>query len=160
DRNYGVGSDGILLLTSTARADFGLRIFNPDGSEAEKSGNGLRIFAKYLWDHGYAKQPTFAVDSPGVLVECQLAVRAGRVNFCAGSTLASGSSSCGAASPAVKTGRCDHGRVRVRMPGGELAIHVRPDWSLRLEGPVEEVCTGTLAREFVEAYVTGEPLNP
>jgi len=46
------------------------------------------------------------------------------------------------------------------MPGGELAIHVRPDWSLRLEGPVEEVCTGTLAREFVEAYVTGEPLNP
>src|SRR5436309_7828543 len=56
DRNYGVGSDGILLLTSTARADFGLRIFNPDGSEAEKSGNGLRIFAKYLWDHGYAKR--------------------------------------------------------------------------------------------------------
>jgi len=63
DRNYGVGSDGILLLTSTARADFGLRIFNPDGSEAEKSGNGLRIFAKYLWDHGYAKQPTFTVDT-------------------------------------------------------------------------------------------------
>ena len=46
DRNWGVGSDGILLLVSTRRADFGLRIFNPDGSEAEKSGNGLRIFAK------------------------------------------------------------------------------------------------------------------
>src|SRR5262249_61746626 len=71
DRNYGVGSDGILLLTSTSRADFGLRIFNPDGSEAEKSGNGLRIFAKYLWDHGYAKQPTFTVDTPGGLVQCQ-----------------------------------------------------------------------------------------
>jgi diaminopimelate epimerase len=45
DRNWGVGSDGILLLVPTTRADFGLRIFNPDGSEAEKSGNGLRIFA-------------------------------------------------------------------------------------------------------------------
>jgi len=74
----------------------------------------------------------------------------------AGFTLASGSSSCGAASAAVRTGACDHGRVRVRMPGGELAVHVRPDWSLRLEGPVEEVYTGTLAAEFVEAYVTGE----
>ena len=51
DRNWGIGSDGILLLVPTARADFGLRIFNPDGSEAEKSGNGLRIFAKYLWEN-------------------------------------------------------------------------------------------------------------
>ncbi|PYN98691.1 MAG: diaminopimelate epimerase [Candidatus Rokuibacteriota bacterium] len=253
DRNWGVGSDGILLLTPTSRADFGFRIFNPDGSEAEKSGNGLRIFAKYLWDHGHAKTPTFTVDTLGGVVECQLHVRDGRVNFVtvemgratfraaeipmtgtgdavnlplrladgtqltitavsvgnphcivfvdhlderecrrlgplieehpafpnrtnvqfarvaardaldiliwergAGYTLASGSSSCGAAAAAVKNGRCDHGRVRVSMPGGELAVHVRPDWSLRLEGPVEEVCTGTLAREFVEAYVIGD----
>ncbi|MBI4247074.1 MAG: diaminopimelate epimerase, partial [Candidatus Rokubacteria bacterium] len=61
DRNWGVGSDGILLLTPTARADFGLRIFNPDGSEAEKSGNGLRIFAKYLWDHGHTTKATVTV---------------------------------------------------------------------------------------------------
>ena len=61
----------------------------------------------------------------------------------AGFTLASGSSSCGAAAAAVRNGLCDHGRVLVRMPGGELAVHVRPDWSLRLEGPVEEVYTGT-----------------
>ena len=46
DRNWGVGSDGILLLVPTGRADFGLRIVNPDGSEAEKSGNGLRIFVE------------------------------------------------------------------------------------------------------------------
>src|SRR2546422_8067662 len=63
DRNWGVGSDGILLLVPSTRADFGLRIFNPDGSEAEKSGNGLRIFAKYLWNHGRAKTPTFTVRS-------------------------------------------------------------------------------------------------
>src|SRR5262245_37972984 len=81
DRHRGVGSDGILLAVPTAHADFGLRIFNPDGSEAEKSGNGLRIFAKYLWDHGLAKSPTFTVETKGGLVECQCHVRDGRVNF-------------------------------------------------------------------------------
>jgi diaminopimelate epimerase len=54
----------------------------------------------------------------------------------------------------VRTGRCDPGRITMRMPGGELAVHVRPDWSLKLEGPVEAVCTGTLTPEFVAAYVT------
>jgi len=81
DRNWGVGSDGILLLVPTQRADFGLRIFNPDGSEAEKSGNGLRIFAKYLWDHGRTKRPSFTVDTKGGLVECQCRVEGGRMGF-------------------------------------------------------------------------------
>lgn len=50
-RNFGVGSDGILLgPLPSQNSDFALRIFNPDGSEAEKSGNGLRIFSRYLWD--------------------------------------------------------------------------------------------------------------
>jgi diaminopimelate epimerase len=255
DRNRGVGSDGILLLVPSSRGDFGLRIFNPDGSEAEKSGNGLRIFAKYLWDQGHAKTETFTVDTRGGLVECHCHARDGRVGFVtvemgrvtfrapevpmtgpdadavgvplaledgtrltvtavsvgnphcvifterldeaevrrlgpliehhpafpnrinvqfarrlaanaieimiwergAGWTLASGSSSCGAAAAAVRNGLCGHGRVSVTMPGGELAIDVRPDWSLRLEGAVEAVCTGTLTAEFVEAYVDTEP---
>jgi len=249
DRNWGVGSDGILLRVPSRRADFGLRIFNPDGSEAEKSGNGLRIFAKYLWDHGHAKKATFTVDTKGGVVECQCRVEGGRVGFVtvemgratfrapeipmngpdrevvsvplqlgngttlavtavsvgnphcvtfverlvegecrrlgplierhpafpnrtnvqfarvsardavdiliwergAGYTLASGSSSCGAASAAVRNGLCDHGRVRVRMPGGELTIEVRSDWSLRLDGPVAEVYRGTLSAEFSAA---------
>ena len=76
-----MGSDGILLLVPAwAGADFGLRIFNPDGSEAEKSGNGLRIFAKYLHDHGHASRPTFTVDTKGGRVECQCHVTDGRVN--------------------------------------------------------------------------------
>lgn len=56
DRHYGAGSDGILFgpLPSVS-ADFALRIFNPDGSEAEKSGNGLRIFARFLWDQKILK---------------------------------------------------------------------------------------------------------
>ncbi|MEC8395941.1 MAG: diaminopimelate epimerase, partial [SAR324 cluster bacterium] len=50
DRNLGLGSDGILVGEKIADAEFRLRIFNPDGSEAEKSGNGLRIFVRSLWD--------------------------------------------------------------------------------------------------------------
>lgn len=55
DRHLGVGSDGILELVPPPEG-FGaaVRIHNPDGSEAEKSGNGVRIFAKFLFDHGYA----------------------------------------------------------------------------------------------------------
>ena len=65
-RNFGVGSDGILWgpLPST-QSDFGLRIFNPDGSEAEKSGNGLRIFSRFLWDQGLVKKPEFSIETPG-----------------------------------------------------------------------------------------------
>jgi diaminopimelate epimerase len=65
-RNYGIGSDGLLLgpLPSTS-ADFGLRIINPDGSEAEKSGNGLRIFARYLWDTGRVGSDPFAIETKG-----------------------------------------------------------------------------------------------
>ena len=69
-RNFGVGSDGILWgPLPSAKADFGLRIFNPDGSEAEKSGNGLRIFSRYLWDCGLPKTATFTVETPGGVVE-------------------------------------------------------------------------------------------
>ena len=51
----GLGRHPRCSCRAWAGADFGLRIFNPDGSEAEKSGNGLRIFAKYLHDHGHAR---------------------------------------------------------------------------------------------------------
>jgi diaminopimelate epimerase len=65
-RNFGVGSDGILWgpLPSN-QSEFGLRIFNPDGSEAEKSGNGLRIFSRFLWDQGLVKNPQFTIETPG-----------------------------------------------------------------------------------------------
>ena len=67
----------------------------------------------------------------------------------AGWTLASGSSSSAVACAAVKNGLCDHGLVTVRMPGGELSVDVRPDWSIRLQGPVEEVYTGTFSRDLM-----------
>jgi len=249
DRNWGVGSDGILLLVPPwGGADFGLRILNPDGSEAEKSGNGLRIFAKYLHDHGRTRRETFTVATAGGRVECRCHVENGRVRVVtvemgratfrapeipmngpageavgvplevkgetlvatgvsvgnphcvifteeldeaavrrlgplvehhpafpnrtnvqwarvtsrhdvdiliwergAGFTLASGSSSCAVACAAVVNGLCDHGLVTVRMPGGTLSVEVRSDWSIRLQGPVEEVYAGTLSRDFMDA---------
>jgi diaminopimelate epimerase len=69
-RNYGAGSDGILWgPTRSTRAPFGLRIFNPDGSEAEKSGNGLRIFARYLFDREKVAEAPFTIETPGGVVE-------------------------------------------------------------------------------------------
>lgn len=65
-RNFGVGSDGILWgPLPSKQSEFGLRIFNPDGSEAEKSGNGLRIFSRFLWDQRLVKSPAFTVETPG-----------------------------------------------------------------------------------------------
>jgi diaminopimelate epimerase len=81
-RNYGVGSDGILLLIPAENADFGLRIFNPDGSEAEKSGNGVRIFGKFLYDHHFTREDRFTVQTPGGLVHLSLdRVSDGRVSL-------------------------------------------------------------------------------
>lgn len=70
-RNFGVGSDGILWGPLPARdgAAFALRIFNPDGSETQKSGNGLRIFCRYLFDRGLVQHVPFKVHTLGGVVE-------------------------------------------------------------------------------------------
>jgi len=72
NRHWGLGSDGILAAVPSTKADFGLRIFNPDGSEAEKSGNGLRIFARYLHATGKTKKTHFTVETKGGLVTIDL----------------------------------------------------------------------------------------
>lgn len=78
DRHRGVGSDGILeLLPPSGTPDrFGLRIWNPDGSTAEKSGNGLRIFAKYLREHGHTSANTFTISTAGGDADIALALDA------------------------------------------------------------------------------------
>jgi diaminopimelate epimerase len=249
DRNWGLGSDGILAFVPSKRADFGLRIFNPDGSEAEKSGNGLRIFARYLHATGKTKKKRFTVETKGGLVSIdlhidrhgdaaaatvemgiatfkpdalpcslevpeliqqpieaagrsliftgvsvgnphcvvfkptgeswsredllalgpalehhklfpkrtnvQLAVPTGPKEIFiliwergAGETQASGSSSCAAASAAVRLGLVKS-PVTVKMPGGVLNIVVAPDFSLTMKGPVAEVARGTLSPSFI-----------
>lgn len=251
-RHWGVGSDGILLRTGSSVADVGVRIFNPDGSEAEKSGNGLRIFAKYMWERRGLRASPMRIETKGGVVEAVCHVRDGRVTavtvemgratfrvseipmegpgdeavavplqvddrvlmvtcvsvgnpHCvvfsdrlsegeartwgprievhpafpnrtnvqfarvlerdrvaiqiwergAGYTLASGSSSCAVAAAAVRNGLTD-GQLTVAMPGGELWVEVRPDYTIRLRGPVAEVCAGELAPEFVAALRSGE----
>lgn len=251
NRNWGLGSDGILALAPTKKADFGLRIFNPDGSEAEKSGNGLRIFAHYLHATGRTRKKQFTVETKGGLVTIDLhvdrhgdansvTVEMGQATFkpaalpctltvtdliqqpieaagrsltftgvsvgnphCvvfkpageswsreellslgpalehhalfpkrtnvqlavptgpkdlfiliwergAGETQASGSSSCAAASAAVRLGLVQS-PVTVRMPGGMLNIDVAKDFSLTMKGPVAEVARGTLSPSFVRS---------
>ena len=72
-RNYGIGSDGILLgPLPSEESDFRLRILNPDGSEAEKSGNGLRIFSRFLWDQGLVREHPFTVETLGGVVVCNV----------------------------------------------------------------------------------------
>lgn len=65
NRNFGVGSDGILYGPILKDNKIKVKIFNPDGSEAEKSGNGVRIFSKYLLDKGYVKEKTFILSTLG-----------------------------------------------------------------------------------------------
>ncbi len=72
-RNFGVGSDGILWGPLPSReSQHGLRIFNPDGSEAEKSGNGLRIFSRFLWDQKLVREASFTVETPGGHVRSEI----------------------------------------------------------------------------------------
>jgi diaminopimelate epimerase len=72
DRNFGVGSDGILYGPRFENDLPVLRIFNPDGSEAEKSGNGLRIFAKYLFEKKYVRAKSFQIKTLGGVVDVQV----------------------------------------------------------------------------------------
>jgi len=63
ERHFGVGADGLLLLLSSRKADLRLRMFNPDGSEAEACGNGLRCFARYASDAGLVHGHSFTVET-------------------------------------------------------------------------------------------------
>ena len=275
-RNLGVGSDGILygpLPNPKSSAPDGPRYFqiwNPDGSEAEKSGNGIRIFAQYLLDQGYEQGPGFLLETWGGRVHVEvvddkkhilkvqmgyatlhaeevpvdveqlsshntnergevvaLTLEAGKRDFTvtcvsignphcvviddggrggisaeeahiygplienhaafpnrtnvqflrvhdkntiqieiwergAGYTLASGSSSCAAATAAWRNGLVES-PVRVRMPGGEFSISIKPlaeaescpeiEWQyacarLELTGPVSAICGGMFLPDF------------
>jgi len=65
DVNFGIGSDGIILICPSNRADFRMRIFNEDGSEGKNCGNGLRCVAKYVYDHSYITTPKFTIETLG-----------------------------------------------------------------------------------------------
>lgn len=231
NRNLGLGSDGILVMERQGATPV-LRIFNPDGSEAEKSGNGLRIFSRYLWDSNLVSDKAFEIITKGgnvisrVLEQGRLIeVSMGKANFrttavnmsveieealnfplkvlkdtikinvvsmgnphCvvflddisadttkrlgplietnpifkyrtnvqfvkvidrkniqiqiwergAGYTLSSGTSSCAAASVAIKLGYCDT-QLKVHMPGGVMNISSDDNYNMTMLGPVTRI---------------------
>jgi len=72
DRHRGIGGDGVLALAPSDRAHFGLRIYNSDGSEAERSGNGLRIFASYLHATRRTRRRTLRIETQSGIVSVEL----------------------------------------------------------------------------------------
>ena len=92
DRNFGAGSDGILYGPFFEEGKISVKIYNPDGSEAEKSGNGIRIFGKYLLDKGYLRKSPFLLGTLGGEVEVEflnlrgtdIRVNMGKVSFASG----------------------------------------------------------------------------
>lgn len=244
-RHYGIGSDGLLIDSGDLNAPT-LRIINPDGSEAEKSGNGLRIYARYLFDLGRVGHESFLVHTAGGDVHCRvhddphyITVEMGQAKFSpaalpalieqpealnypltladetrlvslvsmgnphcvvlvdkldlaevhrlgpqienhpvfpkrtnvqlvevvdrntlrigiwergAGFTMASGSSSCAAASVMRKLDRVDN-RVKVIMPGGQLLITFSEDFQVSMSGPVHKIGSLTLDEDcFAGGY--------
>ncbi|MBL8798283.1 MAG: diaminopimelate epimerase [Planctomycetia bacterium] len=63
DRNFGIGSDGLILICPSDKADARMRMYNSDGSESEMCGNGVRCIAKYVYDHGIARKPQIKLET-------------------------------------------------------------------------------------------------
>ena len=244
NRNYGLGSDGILVSGKDhPKKYFSLNIYNPDGSMAEKSGNGLRIFARSLWERKIVSSKIFQIKTPGGLVSAKvdssgkdvtigmgevsflsnlipmsgnnrevlketLEINGDKLSICAatignphcvvlnrkvsaedakrigplienhpsfpnrtnvqfleiinrktirieiwergaGYTLASGSSSCAAASVAHRLDLCDE-EIVVLMPGGKIDIKIGKTRNITMKGSVTRIGKMTLDRECLE----------
>ncbi len=79
DRHFGVGSDGLILILPGDKAPVRMRMFNADGSEGEMCGNGIRCFAKYVFEQGYVTEPEFSVETGAGIVRPRVEVEGGRV---------------------------------------------------------------------------------
>src|SRR5438046_5535478 len=79
DRKFGIGGDGLILVLPSKQADFKMRMLNPDGSEAEMCGNGIRCFAKYLFDRKLLADPQVKVETLAGIKTLKLLTRGGKV---------------------------------------------------------------------------------
>ncbi|MGE5607750.1 MAG: diaminopimelate epimerase [Bacillota bacterium] len=79
DRHFGIGSDGLILILPSDKADVRMRMFNADGSESEMCGNGVRCVAKYSYDHGLTKNNPIRVETGRGVLTLDLSVQAGKV---------------------------------------------------------------------------------
>src|SRR3989440_12680165 len=78
DRHFGVGSDGLILICPSDKADARMRMFNADGTEAEMCGNGIRCVAKYVYDHGIAPKKTLTIETGRGILTLELEVKNGK----------------------------------------------------------------------------------
>lgn len=78
-QHFGVGSDGLILIGPSDTADFSMRIFNSDGSEADMCGNGIRCLGKYVYDRGLTDKTELTVSTMGGLKKLWLTVEGGKV---------------------------------------------------------------------------------
>ncbi len=79
DRHFGVGSDGLILVHNSKEADFKMRIFNADGSEAEMCGNGIRSFAKFVSDHRLSNKKTLQIETKAGIRTVNLVFKNGEI---------------------------------------------------------------------------------
>jgi len=81
NRNYGVGADGLILISKTPKADFKMNIYNPDGTEAEMCGNGIRCFAKYVFDHNLTQKKSLKIETLAGVKNLDLEIKNNKVDF-------------------------------------------------------------------------------
>lgn len=81
DRRTGVGSDGLILIAKSKRADFRMIMYNADGSEGEMCGNGIRCIGRYVYEHGLTKKKALAIETKGGTVGVELHPEKGRVSI-------------------------------------------------------------------------------
>lgn len=81
DRRFGIGADQVLLLDSSKKADFRMKIFNADGSEVEMCGNGIRCLAEYIWDRGLSGKNILDIETRAGIVRPEKKGRLVRVDM-------------------------------------------------------------------------------
>ena len=79
DRHFGIGSDGIITISPSQTADFKMRIFNADGSEAKMCGNGIRCVGKYVYEKGYTEKQTLKIETLSGIRSLELEIVGGKV---------------------------------------------------------------------------------
>ena len=80
NRHFGIGSDGLILVLPSEKADARMRMFNADGSESEMCGNGIRCVAKLLYDHNLARKPRLTIETGRGILTLDLEVNNGKVS--------------------------------------------------------------------------------
>ena len=81
DRHFGIGSDGLILISKSTKADFKMNIYNPDGTEAEMCGNGIRCVAKFVYDKGMTDKTSITIETLAGIKTLDLIIEDGKVSL-------------------------------------------------------------------------------